>query len=255
MDHLSAESLQEGVTIIIDKPLDWTSFQVVNKLKYFLRNSFNLHKLKIGHAGTLDPQATGVLLVCTGKKTKSISQLQDLPKEYIAVIKLGATTACYDSEMPEENKLPVPEYSINDLNTALDSFRGEISQFPPLFSAIKIGGKPAYKIARGKSKDNQELSEDIANGIKEAWDEKQIQEILDPRKVTIYQLEILDWTNPFLKIKVNCSKGTYIRSLAHDIGKYLGCGGYLYSLRRSKIGDFSTEMADQDFQKIVFTNF
>lgn len=217
-----------GQILLIDKPLDWTSFQAVNKLKYKLKREFNLpKKFKIGHAGTLDPRATGLLVVCTGKATKLIPQIQDAPKEYRAEIKIGVQTESYDTEKPE---ILAVDYSCliqEDILAALDAFVGEIEQKPPVFSAIKIDGKRAYNLARAGTEVE-----------------------MKSRPTTIFYLNDIEIDLPFIRFTVGCSKGTYIRSLAHDIGQKIGVGAYLYNLRRTKIGDLTVENAIAD----VLTN-
>lgn len=201
-----------GQVLLINKPLDWTSFDVVNKIRYRVKG-------KVGHAGTLDPKATGLLIVCVGKKTKTIESLMGLNKSYLATIKLGATTASYDVETDEENIKDVA-VTESDIQSILPTFTGEIQQVPPKFSALKKNGIPLYKLAR----EGQEVE-------------------IPARPVYIEQINLLSYKAPFAKIQVECGKGTYIRSLAHDIGQVLECGGYLTALERTKIGDFSIEEA------------
>ncbi len=215
----------EGQIILLDKPLDWTSFQAVNKLKYKLKNEFGLpKKFKIGHAGTLDPRATGLLIVCTGKFTKKIPGIQDAPKEYEAEIKLGVQTESYDTEKPEILAQDITHLKEEEIIAALQTFVGEIDQTPPVFSAIKIDGKRAYDLAR--------KGEEIE---------------MKSRKTTIHYLNNIRIDLPVVSFTVGCSKGTYIRSLAHDIGQELHVGAYLTNLRRTKIGDYSVESANADF--------
>lgn len=219
---MTAEQLQEGHIFLLDKPLDWTSFQAVNKLKYQLKHEFQLpKKFKIGHAGTLDPKATGLLIVCTGKFTKKIPEIQDAPKEYIAEIKIGAQTESYDTEKPELNHQPYDHISEEMVRQVLENFVGEIEQTPPVFSAIKIDGKRAYDLAR--------------NGAEVE---------MKTRKTRIFYIQNVHVSLPLVTFTVGCSKGTYIRSLAHDIGLELGVGAYLTALRRTKIGDYSVENAN-----------
>lgn len=200
--------------ILIDKPLEWTSFDVVKKIKYKLKLK------KVGHAGTLDPLATGLLILCTGKKTKEIEQIQSLPKEYTGTIVLGKTTASYDLETPIEEGKDTKHLSPKFLKELTQQFTGEILQTPPAFSAIKIDGERAYKKARAGQ--NVELK---------------------ARKVNIYDFELTEINIPEVTFKVKCSKGTYIRSLANDFGKAAGVGGYLSKLRRTKIGAYSVTNA------------
>ena len=215
----------EGQIILLDKPLDWTSFQAVNKLKYKLKSEFNLpKKFKIGHAGTLDPRATGLLIICTGKFTKIIPQIQDAPKEYFTEIKIGVQTESYDTEKPEILQQDISAITENQIHETLAKFLGEIDQKPPIFSAIKIEGNRAYDLARAG---------------------KEVE--MKSRKTTINYIENIEIDLPFVRFTVGCSKGTYIRSLAHDIGQELGVGAYLTNLRRTKIGDYLVENASSDY--------
>ena len=215
----------DGQIILLDKPLDWTSFQAVNKLKYKLKKEFNLpKKFKIGHAGTLDPRATGLLIVCTGKFTKKIPEIQDAPKEYLTEIKIGVQTESYDTEKPEILHQDFSHISMEFIHEVLEKFVGEIEQKPPIFSAIKIDGKRAYDLAR-------------------KGDEVEMKS----RKTTIHYLKDVEIELPFVRFTVGCSKGTYIRSLAHDIGQELGVGAYLTNLRRTKIGAYSIENASSNY--------
>ena len=226
---MKAEDYLTGQIILLDKPLDWTSFQAVNKLKYKLKREFNLpKKFKIGHAGTLDPRATGLLIVCTGKFTKKIPEIQDAPKEYWAEIKIGAQTESYDTEKPEILHQDFSHITENFIKETLEKFVGEIDQKPPVFSAIKKDGKRLYEHAR-------------------AGEEVEIQS----RKTTIYEFEITRIKLPEIDFRVKCSKGTYIRSLAYDFGLALQSGGHLTALRRTKIGDYSVENAvtPEDFEQ------
>ncbi|SIS81215.1 tRNA pseudouridine synthase B [Kaistella chaponensis] len=221
----TAEDFLNGQTILLDKPLDWTSFQSVNKLKYKLKSEFNLpKKFKIGHAGTLDPRATGLLIICTGKFTKIIPQIQDAPKEYFTEIKIGVQTESYDTEKPEILHQDISEITETQIKETLEKFLGEIDQKPPIFSAIKIEGNRAYDLARAG---------------------KEVE--MKSRKTTINYIENIEIDLPFVRFTVGCSKGTYIRSLAHDIGQKLGVGAYLTNLRRTKIGDYLVENASSDY--------
>lgn len=221
----TAEDFLNGQTILLDKPLDWTSFQAVNKLKYKLKSEFNLpKKFKIGHAGTLDPRATGLLIVCTGKFTKIIPEIQDAPKEYFTEIKIGVQTESYDTEKPEILHQDISEITETQIKETLEKFLGEIDQKPPIFSAIKIEGNRAYDLARAG---------------------KEVE--MKSRKTTITYIENIEIDLPFVRFTVGCSKGTYIRSLAHDIGQELGVGAYLTNLRRTKIGDYLVENASSDY--------
>ncbi len=226
----TAEDFLNGQIILLDKPLDWTSFQAVNKLKYKLKREFNLpKKFKIGHAGTLDPRATGLLIVCTGKFTKKIPEIQDAPKEYVAEIKIGVQTESYDTEKPEILHQDYSHINENFIKETLEKFVGEIEQKPPIFSAIKIDGERAYDLARA----GQEVE-------------------MKSRKTTIHYIENIEINLPLVSFTVGCSKGTYIRSLAHDIGQSLGVGAYLTQLRRTKIGDYCIENASSEFLENEF---
>ncbi len=225
----------EGQIILLDKPLDWTSFQAVNKLKYKLKKEFNLpKKFKIGHAGTLDPRATGLLIVCTGKFTKIIPEIQDAPKEYLTEIKIGVQTESYDTEKPEILHQDISEVTEEKIKLTLKKFLGEIDQKPPIFSAIKIEGNRAYDLARAG---------------------KEVE--MKSRKTTVNYIENIEIDLPFVRFIVGCSKGTYIRSLAHDIGQELGVGAYLTNLRRTKIGAYSVENARTEYleNEYQFANF
>lgn len=209
-----------GEVLLFDKELDWTSFDVVNRVRYMLCRKLGVKKLKVGHAGTLDPKATGLVILCTGKSTKKIESIQSEEKEYIATIKLGATTPSYDLESEENETFPTEHITQELIEEKLKDFIGEIDQVPPVFSAIKVNGKRAFNYAR----EGQELE-------------------LKSRKITIYNIEILKFELPELVIRVECGKGTYIRSLANDIGKSLNSGAYLIGLRRTKIGNNNIEKA------------
>jgi len=223
---MTAEDLQSGHIFLLDKPLDWTSFQAVNKLKYKLKNEFKElpKKFKIGHAGTLDPRATGLLIVCTGKFTKRIPEIQDAPKEYWTEIKIGVQTESYDTEKPEIFQTDYSHITEELVRDALAKFIGEIDQRPPVFSALKVDGKRAYDLARAGAEVE-----------------------MKSRKTTIHYLNDIEINLPYVSFTVGCSKGTYIRSLAHDIGHELGVGAYLTQLRRTKIGDYSVNDATADF--------
>lgn len=223
---MTAEDLQNGQVFLLDKPLDWTSFQAVNKMKYKLKSEFKElpKKFKIGHAGTLDPRATGLLIVCTGKFTKIIPEIQDAPKEYWTEIKIGAQTESYDTEKPEILHQDISHITEEMIQNALLKFIGEIDQKPPVFSAIKIDGQRAYNLARA--------GEEVE---------------MKSRKTTILYIKDVKINDDIISFLVGCSKGTYIRSLAHDIGQELGVGAYLTQLRRTKIGDYSIENATSDY--------
>ena len=232
---MTDEDLLSGQIILLDKPLDWTSFQAVKKLKYKLKSEFNLpKKFKIGHAGTLDPRATGLLIVCTGKFTKIIPEIQDAPKEYFTEIKIGVQTESYDTEKPEILQQDISTITEVQIKETLEKFLGEIDQKPPIFSAIKIEGNRAYDLARAG---------------------KEVE--MKSRKTTINYIKDVSIELPFVRFTVGCSKGTYIRSLAHDIGQELGVGAYLTNLRRTKIGDYLIEKASSEFLEndFKFENF
>ncbi|MEO5943281.1 MAG: tRNA pseudouridine(55) synthase TruB [Ferruginibacter sp.] len=205
---------EAGKVILVDKPLHWTSFDVVRKI----RNSIRIRK--VGHAGTLDPLATGLLIVCTGKFTKKINEFMAQEKEYTGAITLGATTATYDLESLPENKKDTAAISTEQIYSATTQFIGEIQQLPPIYSAIKKDGVPLYQLAR--------RGEEVE---------------LKPRTITITQFQIVSIEMPVVRFEVTCSTGTYIRSLANDFGNALGCGGYLSELRRTKIGEHNVDNA------------
>ncbi len=217
----TTEDFLEGQVLLIDKPLTWSSFQAVNKLKYLLKRQYNLpKKFKIGHAGTLDPLASGLLIVCTGKFTKKITEIQAQTKEYTGTITVGATTPSYDLESEIDATFPIENISEALILETTQQFLGEIDQKPPVFSAIKKDGKRLYEHAR-------------------AGEEVEI----TSRKTTIYEFEITRIALPEIDFRVQCSKGTYIRSLAFDFGKALQSGGHLTALRRTKIGDYDVKNA------------
>ena len=218
---MTKEDVLNGQVLLIDKPLKWSSFQAVNKLKYALKNHYDLpKKFKIGHAGTLDPLATGLLIICTGKFTKTISEIQAQTKEYTGTISVGETTPSYDLETDVDANFPIEHITEALIQETTKQFVGEIDQKPPVYSAIKKDGKRLYEHARA--------------GV-----EVEIQS----RKTTIYEFEITRFALPEIDFRVQCSKGTYIRSLAYDFGLALNSGGHLTALRRTKIGDYSAENA------------
>ena len=266
-DMISLEQLQSGIVLSIDKPRQWSSFQAVNKIKAVVRNTYGLKKFKIGHAGTLDPLASGLLLVCVGKATKSIPILQDGDKEYTGTMVLGATTPCYDLEREIDRYYPYEHITAELLEQTRRKFEGEIMQVPPMFSAVKIDGQRAYEYAR---EDNPDVT-------------------IKPKPVKVYSFEITNfrpgteiigtppipnqertkegatlnlYKNPLgtvpehlpqVDFRIRCGKGTYIRSLARDFGQELGSGAFLATLRRTRIGDYSIEDAvePQDVEKIL----
>ena len=217
---MTKDDFLEGQVLLIDKPLGWTSFQAVNKIKWAVKSKFSLKKIKIGHAGTLDPLATGLLLVCTGKFTKKIEQLQGAEKEYTGTITLGATTPSYDLETDVNATYPVKHITKESIGIAVSSFVGEIEQRPPIYSALKKDGKRLYEYARA----GQEIT-------------------IKKRKVSITAFEITQINLPDIEFRIRCGKGTYIRSLAHDFGIALRSGGHLSALRRTKIGDYNVNKA------------
>ncbi len=220
----------EGEVLYFNKPKQWTSFDLVNKTRYTLRHAFGFRKLKVGHAGTLDPLATGVMIVCTGKATKRIDMFLHQDKEYVATIKLGATTPSFDAETEEDATYPIEHITKDLVKQTLAQFCGEIQQIPPIYSAIRVNGQRAYELAR-KSKDVE----------------------IQPRMVRIDKIELLQYNLPTIQIKVSCSKGTYIRSLARDLGKTLQSGAYLTDLERTKVGDVSLQdcLTIEQFQDLV----
>lgn len=208
----------EGEIVYINKPLNWTSFKVVHKLRNKICRRLNIKKLKVGHAGTLDPLATGVMILCTGKKTKLIESFQYEAKEYVATIMLGATTPSFDLETEIDCVYPIDHISEQIVRECLAGFVGEIEQIPPAYSACKVDGKRAYEFAR--------KGEEVE---------------LKPKLLVIDEIELLDYSFPEIKVRVVCSKGTYIRALARDIGEALQTGAHLTALQRTRIGDVSLD--------------
>lgn len=207
-----------GEILLFDKPLNWTSFDVVNRVRYLLCQKLKIKKLKVGHAGTLDPKATGLVVLCTGKATKKIESIQSQEKEYIATIKLGATTPSFDLETEEDQTFPTSHITLKLIEEKLKNFLGEIDQVPPVFSAIKVMGKRAFNYAR----EGQEL-------------------VMKSRKVQIYETQIISFEDDTLIVKINCGKGTYIRSFARDLGESLNSGAYLIGLRRTQVGEYHVQ--------------
>lgn len=217
---LTAQDFMDGQVVAIDKPYGWTSFQATSFVKYRVWKLCG-KKIKVGHAGTLDPLATGLVLICTGKKTKSIESIQAGTKTYKASIYLGATTASYDLETPvEKNKSEFTIPSEQDILTAFQQQTGQLEQTPPIFSAKKVNGKRAYESARK----NESVE-------------------LKPNRVHVYSIDLLSYNFPHLDCSITCSKGTYIRSIAHDIGQILGCGALLAALRRVNSGEINIKSA------------
>jgi len=204
-----------GEILLFHKALNWTSFDVVNKVRYELCKKLGVKKLKVGHAGTLDPLATGMIVLCTGKATKQIESIQAREKEYLATLKLGATTPSFDLETEEDSQRDYKHVTQTMLENIIQQFEGEIEQVPPVFSAVKVKGRRAFDYARN--------GEEIK---------------LQPKKIVIHKIEIEEFDLPTIKLRVTCGKGTYIRALARDIGEALNCGAYLTALERTKIGEF-----------------
>ena len=210
----------EGAILLVDKPLNWTSFDVVKKIRYEIINHFKIKKIKVGHAGTLDPLATGLIVLCTGKKTKTITEIIIDSKFYEGEIRLGATTPSFDLETEIDKEFALPSVDDNTLKNIEEKFTGEINQLPPLFSAKRVKGKRAYEYAR-----NNEYVE------------------LKPNLISIFELQLKIINKNTISFSCHCSKGTYMRSLARDIGSSLNSGAHLISLRRIKSGKFKIEMA------------
>lgn len=215
------DDLVEGQILLMNKPIFWTSFDVVKKIRNQIAFKYRIvkgekKKVKVGHAGTLDPYADGLMIICTGSKTKVIDSFQNLEKEYIFALELGKTTPSFDLETEFDYEYPHQEIEINEIHKTLNKFKGKIDQIPPVYSAKSLKGKRAYKSAR----------------------EGETIELL-PQRIAINVLEVLDYDFPVLTLKVLCSKGTYIRSLARDIGKDLGPGAHIIGLKRTSIGDYS----------------
>ncbi len=218
-----------GATLLVDKPAGWTSFDVVNKIRFLLRKRLGVKKIKVGHAGTLDPMATGLLIICTGKATKKLTEFQGLDKEYTGTITLGAVTPSYDAETEIEAHFPTSHITPERLEAARRHFLGDIEQIPPMFSAIKVDGQPLYKKARRGEKVE-----------------------IKARRVHLFTFELTRIELPEVDFQVHCSKGTYIRSLAYDFGRALDSGGYLSALRRTKVGGFRIEDAWQMEELVEF---
>lgn len=202
----------------VDKPLNWTSFDLVNKIRWKLIRTLNIKKLKVGHAGTLDPLATGVMIICTGKATKRIDEFQYQEKEYIATLKLGATTPSFDLETEIDAEYPTEHITRELIDQIIPTFKGEIWQVPPIYSAVKVAGKRAYDYAR----EGQKIE-------------------LKPKLLVVDEIEVLKFSLPELIIRVVCSKGTYIRALARDIGEALNSGAHLTALKRTRIGEITLD--------------
>ena len=218
---------EEGEALLIDKPYGWTSFDVVKKIRFQVKNNLKVKKIKVGHAGTLDPLATGLVIVCTGKATKQITAYQDRDKEYIATFELGRTTPSFDLETDTDGVFPTGNLSQELIEAALQEMTGEFDQVAPVYSAKFIDGKRAYEYARK----GQEVE-------------------MKPHRVTIHEMELLECLLPVIKLRIKCSKGTYIRSIARDLGEILENGACMIGLRRTAIGEFSLEeaMSPEEFE-------
>jgi len=220
----------DGNVLLFDKPLNWTSFQLVNKVRWMIKQRYGLKKIKVGHAGTLDPLATGLLIICTGKETKNITTYQAQEKEYTGTITLGATTPSYDLETGIDQTFPTDHLTDELLQKTTEQFTGEIQQKPPIFSAIKQDGKRLYELARaGKTTE------------------------IPTRTVTVTDFELTKIDLPKVDFKINCSKGTYIRSMAHDYGAALNNGGHLSALRRTAIGNYDVvdAIGIEEFEELL----
>ncbi|MAX01627.1 MAG: tRNA pseudouridine(55) synthase TruB [Flavobacteriaceae bacterium] len=213
---MKEDDIQDGKMLLVDKPLTWTSFDVVKYIRKSLVSKFKIKRIKVGHAGTLDPLATGLLIICIGKQTKQISIYQNLSKTYTGKFKLGETTPSYDAETEVNKSFNYDHIKEKDIINLSQKFTGKLMQKPPIFSALKKNGKRMYEYAR----ENKKI---------------EIQE----REINIYEFEIIKFTDPYIEFKITCSKGTYIRSIANDFGKKLNSGSYLSELRRINIGEFS----------------
>ncbi|HBB91092.1 MAG: tRNA pseudouridine(55) synthase TruB [Bacteroidetes bacterium GWF2_49_14] len=224
------DSWLEGQILLFDKPYGWTSFYLVKKVRGTIERTFHLKKLKVGHAGTLDPLATGLMIVAVGKATKRIDELQAGDKEYLATVRIGATTPGFDLEKDVDAVFPYEHVTEDMVREALRGMTGDIDQVPPLFSAKKIEGVRAYDMARRGE-----------------------EQILEPKRVRIEEIELISFVSPDISLRIKCSRGTYIRSIARDLGIALGSGGHLTQLRRTKSGEYSVEDAQvfEDFQKIL----
>ncbi len=217
---LSIANLQEGMVFLVDKPRNWTSFDVVAKLRGTIKKKINIRKYKVGHAGTLDPLATGLLIICTGRMTKTISTYQNLSKEYTGLITLGATTPSFDLETPFDGQFPVDHITKDDLELGRQSLTGVIMQNVPIYSAVKVDGQRMYALARKGE----------AVRIKS-------------REVTVHDFDLEDQDFPNLEFRITVSKGTYIRAIADDFGRLVGSGGHLAELRRTMVGEYSIDNA------------
>ena len=227
---MNVEDFKNGQVLLINKPLNWTSFQVVNKIRWLIKNKFGIKKIKVGHAGTLDPLATGLLIICTGKMTKRISSFQNQTKKYTGTFLIGSTTPSFDLETKPNNTFPVNHINKDLIINATKSFIGKIKQKPPIFSAIKKNGKRLYESAR--------IGENVE---------------INDRDIEILSFNISRINMPHIDFEVECSKGTYIRALANDFGKKLNSGATLYNLNRTKIGKYSVNksISIEEFTKNI----
>jgi tRNA pseudouridine55 synthase len=216
IESLTLDDITNGKIILIDKPIEWTSFDVVKYIRKSIQTRLKVKRIKVGHAGTLDPLATGLLIVCIGKETKNISKYQDLSKKYTGIIKLGETTPSYDRETEIDRTYNYNHIDENKVLEISKTFIGKQKQFPPIYSALKKDGKRMYKYAREK-----------------------IEIEIKPRDIEIYDFKILNFSTPYIEFVVECSKGTYIRSIANDYGQKLNSGSHLHELKRISIGNFS----------------
>jgi len=230
MDPLRKNIFEEGYILLFDKPVYWTSFDLVNKVRIMIRSGLGIKKIKVGHAGTLDPLASGLMILCTGKATKRIEEFRDLDKEYLATVTLGKTTPSFDLETEVDGEYPTEHVTIDLLKSVLNSFLGEQMQLPPLHSAKFIDGKRAYEFAR-----------------------KGINKELTPVKIFFREISLVSFEMPEIRVKIVCSKGTYIRSFARDLGKALGSGAHLSALERTAIGPYRVGDAFslEKFEKFV----
>lgn len=226
-DQIPTADWQAGAMLLVDKPKDWTSFDVVNKLRWAIRRKLNVKKIKVGHSGTLDPMATGLLIICVGKFTKRLSELEGLPKSYHGTMKFGETTPSYDAESEVDQTFPIENLTANMIQEKTEQFKGWIDQKPPMFSAIKVNGQPLYKLARkGKTIE------------------------VKTRKVEVTKFDLSRIELPEVDFEVDCSKGTYIRSLAFDLGQAADNGAHLIALKRTSIGEYSLDNAF-DLEELV----
>ena len=216
LESIKLDDITNGKRILIDKPIEWTSFDVVKYIRKSLQTKLKVKKIKVGHAGTLDPLASGLLIICIGKETKNISKYQDLSKKYSGIIKLGETTPSYDRETEVDRTYNYDHIDENKVLKVSKKFVGRQKQLPPIYSALKKDGKRMYKYAREKIKIE-----------------------IEPREIEVYDFKILNFSAPYIEFIIECSKGTYIRSIAKDFGERLNSGSHLYELKRIGIGDFS----------------